>query len=59
MHFAGERPLFFDLTADPHHFADRSRDPAWTDRTLDYAGRLLSWRMQTDFGELVNINAIA
>ncbi|MCP3936473.1 MAG: alkaline phosphatase family protein [Actinomycetia bacterium] len=59
VHFAGERPLFFDLTDDPDHFVDRSRDPAWTDRTLDYAGRLLSWRMQTDFGELVNINAIA
>lgn len=58
VHFAGERPLFFDLTDDPDHFIDRSTDPSRTATVMDYAQRLLTWRLSTDHGELVNINQI-
>ncbi len=45
VHFAGLPPLFFDLDTDPHCLDDRSRDPACTARLLDYAQRMLSWRI--------------
>lgn len=45
VHFATLPPLFFDLDTDPHCLHDRSRDPACTGRLLDYAQRMLSWRI--------------
>ncbi len=57
VHFAGGRPLFFDLTEDPNHFTDFSTDPTRADLVLSYAQRLLTWRLRSDAGDLVNLNA--
>ena len=56
VHFAGGPPLFYDLAEDPRHFVDRSTDPTSAPSVLDYAQRMLTWRLRTDHGELVNIN---
>ncbi len=45
VHFAALPPLFFDLAADPHCLHDRAADPACAGRLLDYAQRMLSWRI--------------
>ena len=45
VHFDALPPLFFDLEADPHQFADRATDPAYTERVLEYAQKMLSWRI--------------
>lgn len=45
VHFAGLPPLFFDLAADPGELHDLSRDPSRQGQMLDYARKLLSWRM--------------
>ncbi len=44
-HGRGLAPLFFDLEDDPGELADRSADPACRDRVLDYAQRMLTWRL--------------
>jgi arylsulfatase A-like enzyme len=48
VHFAALPPLFFDLARDPGELDDRSHDPAYTPALLEYAQRMLSWRMRTD-----------
>lgn len=48
VHFAGLPPLFFDLENDPDELTDRSGDPALAPRLLDYAQKMLSWRMAND-----------
>ena len=45
IHFAGLAPLLFDLEADPHEMHDLAGDPAHAPVVLDYAQKLLSWRM--------------
>jgi arylsulfatase A-like enzyme len=45
VHFAGLPPLFFDLERDPGEHEDLAGDPAVLPRVLDYAQRMLSWRM--------------
>ncbi|BBK43653.1 sulfatase [Allostella vacuolata] len=45
VHFAGLPPLFFDLAADPGELTDLAGDPARQGEVLDYARKLLSWRM--------------
>ncbi len=46
VHFDALPPLFFDLEADPHQFENRAADPAYTGRILEYAQKMLSWRMR-------------
>jgi arylsulfatase A-like enzyme len=46
VHFAGLPPLFFDLDEDPHEMVDRAADPAYAPRVLEYAQRMLSWRLE-------------
>jgi len=46
VHFQSLPPLFFDLTEDPGEFHNLARDPAYHDRMLSYAGKMLSWRMR-------------
>ena len=58
VHFAGGPPLFFDHADDPDLFVSRSADSSHATSMLDYAQRMLTWRLSTDFGELVNINQI-
>lgn len=54
VHFTALPPLFFDLQEDPHEFRDLSGDPAYRDLVLDYAQRMLSWRMAHDERVLSN-----
>jgi arylsulfatase A-like enzyme len=44
VHFAGLRPLLFDLLKDPDELVDRAGDPAYAAMRLEYAERLLAWR---------------
>ena len=46
VHFDALPPLFFDLEVDPHQFVNRATDPAFGSRVLDYAQKMLSWRMR-------------
>ncbi len=46
VHFAGLAPLLFDLQKDPHEMHDRSTDPRYLAIALEYAQRMLSWRMR-------------
>jgi arylsulfatase A-like enzyme len=39
-------PIFFDLDSDPAQVVNRATDPACASRVLDYAQRMLSWRMR-------------
>jgi arylsulfatase A-like enzyme len=55
VHFAGLPPLFFDLARDPGEFENLAGDPAWRDRVLDFAQRLLSWRMSHDERALTHV----
>jgi len=44
VHFAGLKPLLFDLSDDPDELVDRAGDPAYAALRLDCAERLLAWR---------------
>ncbi|MFQ5974177.1 MAG: alkaline phosphatase family protein [Alphaproteobacteria bacterium] len=57
VHFTAMEPLFFDLRADPHEFHNRARDPAQSGRVLEYAQRMLSWRMNHADRVLANMQA--
>jgi arylsulfatase A-like enzyme len=39
-------PIFFDLDVDPDQLVNRAADPAYAAKVLDYAQRMLAWRMQ-------------
>ncbi len=45
VHFDALPPLFFDLEADPGQFHNRACDPACAPRVLEYAQKMLSWRL--------------
>lgn len=55
VHFTKLPPLFFDLERDPGEFVDRSRDPDYQPLVLEYAQKLLSWRMNHDEQTLTHI----
>jgi len=55
VHFTKLPPLFFDLERDPGEFNDLSRDPAHVPLVLEYAQKLLSWRMNHDEQTLTHI----
>jgi arylsulfatase A-like enzyme len=46
VHFTGMAPLFYDLERDPDELVNRATDPAYSATVLDYAQRLLSFRMR-------------
>jgi arylsulfatase A-like enzyme len=48
VHLAGLPPAFYDLDDDPGELHNLAADPAHLDRVLDYAQRLLSWRLSSD-----------
>ena len=48
VHFTAMPALFFDLALDPGERADRSNDPEYLPLVLEYAQKLLSWRMNHD-----------
>lgn len=55
VHFSGMSPLFFDLASDPHEFINRANDPAYLPVILEYAQKMLSWRMNHDEQSLTHI----
>jgi arylsulfatase A-like enzyme len=46
VHFSALPPLFFDLAEDPGQLQNRADDPACAPQMLDYAQKLLSWRIR-------------
>ena len=49
VHFSGHPtmpPIFFDLDTDPAQTVNRADDAAYAGRVLDYAQRMLAWRMR-------------
>jgi len=46
VHFAGMAPLFYDLERDPDELVNRATDPDYGATVLEYAQRLLSFRMR-------------
>jgi arylsulfatase A-like enzyme len=46
VHFDALPPLFFDLRADPGQFHNLAHDPAWAPQVLEYAQKMLSWRLR-------------
>ena len=55
VHFTKLPPLFFDLEKDPGEFVNRANDPAYLPLVLEYAQKLLSWRMNHDEQTLTHI----
>ena len=48
VHFSGHPtmpPIFFDLDDDPEQIVNRAADPEYAPKVLDYAQRMLAWRM--------------
>ena len=39
-------PIFYDLDADPDELHNVAADPAYAPRVLEYAQRMLAWRMR-------------
>jgi hypothetical protein len=39
-------PIFFDIDRDPAQVVNRAGDPAYAGTVLDYAQRMLAWRMR-------------
>jgi arylsulfatase A-like enzyme len=56
VHFAALPPLLFDLERDPGDSVDLSRDPAYAARALEYAQRMLSWRIAHDEQTLTHLS---
>ena len=48
VHFAALPPLFYDLRKDPHELHNVAGDPAYTGLVLQYAQKMLSWRIVND-----------
>ena len=55
IHFTALPALFFDLEADPGELCNLADDPAYQGLVLEYAQRMLSWRMVHDERLLTNI----
>ena len=45
VHFGALSPLFFDLKNDPHEFVNQAQNPSYQSLILEYAQKMLSWRM--------------
>jgi len=54
VHFAALPPAFFDRAEDPHEFRNLADDPAYQPLVIEYAQKLLSWRMTHDERTLAN-----
>jgi len=56
VHFTKLPPLLFDLQADPGEFTNLAGDPRYVSVMLEYAQKLLSWRMNHDEQVLTHIS---
>lgn len=54
VHFTAMPPLFYDLERDPGEFDNLAEDPEHRALVLDYAQKMLSWRMNHDERILAN-----
>ena len=59
VHFAGLAPLLFDLVQDPQELHNRANDPSCAPVVLEYAQRMLSWRMRHDDQTLTHLTLTA
>ena len=55
VHFTNLPPLFFDLQKDPSEFTNLANDASYAPQVLEYAQKLLSWRMNHDEQTLTHI----
>jgi arylsulfatase A-like enzyme len=55
VHFTQLPPLFFDLREDPHELINLANHPEYQSLVLEYAQRLLSWRMNHDEQTLTHL----
>jgi arylsulfatase A-like enzyme len=55
VHFTKLPPLLFDLAEDPGEFVNRAADPHYLSVMLEYAQKMLSWRMNHDEQVLTHI----
>ena len=55
VHFTAMPALLFDLEDDPAELVDHAGDPRYRERTLEYAQKMLSWRMNHDERLLANV----
>jgi arylsulfatase A-like enzyme len=55
VHFTALPALFFDLKQDPHEFENLVNHPEYRDLVLEYAQKMLSWRMNHDDRVLANM----
>jgi hypothetical protein len=56
VHFTTLPPLFFDRKEDPDEFVNLVADPAYQELVLEYAGKMLSWRMEHDEPALTDMH---
>ena len=56
VHFTALPHLFFDRKKDPDEFVDLATDPTYQELVLEYAGKMLSWRMEHDDPALTDLN---
>jgi arylsulfatase A-like enzyme len=56
VHFTNLPPLFFDLALDPGERRNLADDPAHAGEVLEYAQKLLSWRMVHDEQRLTHVS---
>jgi arylsulfatase A-like enzyme len=56
VHFASLPPLLFDLKNDPDEFNNLANDPGHQALVLEYAQKMLSWRLQQEAAELTNLH---
>jgi arylsulfatase A-like enzyme len=54
IHFTALPPLLFDLAEDPGEFNNLAEDPDYLPIVLEYAQKMLSWRMNHDERVLAN-----
>jgi arylsulfatase A-like enzyme len=55
VHFADLPPLLFDLQKDPDELHNRAADPTYMARVLEYAQKMMSWRILNDERTLTHI----
>lgn len=55
VHFTNMPPLFFDLEKDPQELFNQANNPDYFSRVLEYAQKLLSWRMNHDEQTLTHL----
>jgi arylsulfatase A-like enzyme len=56
VHFPALPPLFFDLKNDPDEFQNLAANPSYQGQVLEYAGKMLSWRMEHDDPALTDVH---